>query len=77
MKSGIKWTYGVKKAGNKIPLLLTLPRLYCLLEDYFQVYVDKLSEEGTDRHKVSQVGTGHEGNLAKLYRLGERYFVLC
>lgn len=25
--------------------------------------MDKLSEEGIDRHKVSQVGIGYEGNL--------------
>lgn len=77
MKSGIKWTYGVKKAGNKIPLHLTLPHLYCLLEDYLWDCMDKLSEEGIDRYKVSQVGTGYEGNPAKLYCLGERYFAFC
>lgn len=39
--------------------------------------MDKFSEEGIDRHKVSQVGTGYWGNPAKLYYLGERYFVFC
>lgn len=39
--------------------------------------MDKLSEEGIDRYKVSQVGTGYEGNPAKLYCLGERYFAFC